>query len=84
MTKLEQKIKELGYGKSIFDHRHIKYNKETDNYILIQLSESNNSITFYSFGYQNAFITQQDIDNLQETFNEMQKDLEVLKDYEII
>lgn len=79
---LEQKLIELGYRISIFDHRYIKYNKETDNYILIQLSESNNSIIFYSFGYQNAFKTQQDIDNLQQAFNEMQKDLEILKECE--
>ena len=82
MTKLEQKLIELGYKPSIFENRYIKYYKETDNYILIQLSKNKNSIMSYSFGSQKAFTNQQDIDNLQQAFNQLQNDLEVLKEYE--
>ena len=79
MTKLEEQLEKLGYRPSIFENRYIKYYKGTYNYILIQLSKSNNSIASYSLGSQKAFTNQQDIDNLQESFNQLQADLEVLK-----
>lgn len=79
MTKLEEKLIELGYKVSIFQHRYIKYYEETDNYILIQLSKYNDEIENCYLYCQSAFIIQEHIDSLQQAFNEMQKDLEVLK-----
>lgn len=83
MTKLEKKLQELGYkSDTIYLKRYIKYYKETDNYILVQLSNDRETIKNCYTYCQSAFTKQKHIKKLQETFDEMQKDLEVLKEYE--
>ena len=80
MTKLEEKLIELGY------EYHELYNiweKEILNHIIhIMLSDGqihHNEVV----NHQNIIvINQQQIDNLQQAFNEMQKDLEILKECE--
>lgn len=81
MTKLEEKLQELGYKNSVFQNRYIKYYEETDNYILIKLSNCKDEIKSYLY-WQSAFYEQEHIETLQQAFNEMQKDLEILKECE--
>ena len=79
MTKLEEKLIQLGYEKII---KHFYYEKTMDGWRLsIELLEDKISHTcVFNFPVNRVFIeTQQDIDNLQQAFNQLQKDLEVLK-----
>ena len=79
MTKLEEKLIELGYNNVYFNC----YKKKFFRFIFITLELKNDKIWFYSVAdLNNCFVTQQDIDSLQQVFNEMQKDLEVLRKYE--
>ena len=84
MTKLEQKLLELGYE---FDHyevftRQNAYKKLIGDFdpaiIFIYVNKNTNKIaTYYAI---NGIVTSQiHINNLQQAFNEMQKDLEFLK-----
>jgi hypothetical protein len=96
MTKLEQKLIELGYEERhfIFDLEkyYFKYNYAVDykiedwyfrihlnsdktkiNYACVEISGDDNYIQFYS---------QEQIDNLQQAFNQLQNDLKELKTYE--
>lgn len=79
MTKLEQKLVELGYEKEpYFPTIYCKeFNCALKKNIFLSLSFTKietSKITPYG-----AFRKQQDIDNLQQAFDEMQKDLEILK-----
>lgn len=80
MTKLEEKLIELGYEPSCcFKHIYEKFFTDTL-LIKINILDFNHSRVYvYGLG---AFYTQQDIDNLQQAFNQLQNDLEVLKEYE--
>lgn len=75
MTKIEEKLIELGY-ENVYASVYLKrlnsiYSISFDVY---------SSVYFYSLYRENkSFKTQKDIDNLQQAFNEMQKDLEILK-----
>ena len=82
MTKLEEKLIELGYVEGIFQNRYIKYYQQTDNYILVQLYSDRKKVKSSSLYCGMAIYKQKDIETLQQAFNEMQKDLEVLKEYE--
>ena len=77
MTKLEEKLIELGYIrtiKSYYNQYKKVYKKKV---IIIEIHfHRNNEIVGY---IGDCISTQQDIDNLQQAFNTMQKDLEVLK-----
>ena len=77
MTKLEQKLIELGYEQGV-TLKHL-YLKNIDNArILLWLNKSHTNITKDSGVLKNESIyvrTQQDIDNLQQAFDVMQKDL---------
>ena len=76
MTKLEEKLIELGYNNVYFNC----YKKKYLRFIFITIELKNDKIWFYSVAdLNNCFITQQDIDNLQQAFDVMQKDLEELK-----
>ena len=76
MTKLEEKLIELGYNQVYRDC----YKKKCFRFIFITLELDNDRIWCKSVSdLDNFFTKQQDIDNLQQAFNEMQKDLEVLK-----
>lgn len=81
MTKLEEKLIELGYEQYV-TLKHL-YLKNIDNArILLWLNKSHTNITKDSGVLKNESIyvrKQQDIDNLQQAFNVMQRDLEELK-----
>ena len=84
MSRLEEKLIELGYE---FDHyevftRQNAYKKLIGDFdtaiIFIYVNKNTNKIaTYYAI---NGIVTSQiHINNLQQAFNEMQRDLEVLK-----
>ena len=77
MTKLEQKLIQLGY---VSDRFPTIYSKKK-----LLKYEINFSIGYGIECYMETFMlvrTQQDLDELQQAFNEMQKDLEILKECE--
>lgn len=80
MTKLEEKLIELEYK---YDLSHYVYTKEyqldTDNKIMIVLNSDRTTIQNSRVYCLSPYFKQQDIDNLQQAYNEMQKDLEVLE-----
>lgn len=85
MTKLESKLIGLGYVKN----RQMSYEYETyyfrnfDSFINLYINVEVDGYITHS--YVQAFDTyacQEQIDNLQQAFNQLQKDLEVLKEYE--
>ena len=92
MNKLEKKLQELGYIKSP-KHSYV-FNKEYiyDTYkivVSISISSMTDKEGFHLLGFhktiyttRNYYYSQQDIDNLQQAFNEMQRDLEILKECE--
>ena len=79
MPKLEQKLIELGYTKK-FDYYYQRYDKlKYGFFIKIEIITIEGKKTLNPY-ISNCYIgKQQDIDNLQQAFNEMQKDLEILK-----
>lgn len=86
MTKLEEKLIELGYEEQP------KYNSKQ--IIILYLKDMFYGLAIYYNSVTNKIVdnlvltngkcvrTQKDIDYLQQAFNTMQKDLEVLKQYE--
>ena len=82
MTKLEEKLIELGY-KLKFDTYYALYVKHFKGCTIVLniLKEQNNRIACY-IDKMVPIYNQQDIDNLQLAYNELQKDLEALKEYE--
>ena len=76
MTKLEEKLKELGYENYIYYWQKPKWVNNT--FIVVRINEDLTG----SLG-DCIIKSQQDIDNLQQAFNEMQKDLEELKNEEV-
>lgn len=82
MTKLEQKLIELGYRQK-FEYPHIFYKKingiNLNIYTCGEVSRIRDSNVYQ---VKVGFSNQQDIDNLQEAYNQLQKDLEVLKEYD--
>ena len=80
MTKLEEKLIQLGYEYRICEHRFIKINKDLT-CIFIEFDRRKFEIKWCGVQIpNNTFLFQQDIDNLQQAFNQLQLDLEVLKD----
>lgn len=88
MTKLEQKLKELGYEytspygyycrlKNDYVMRYQK-NTEEDYRIIIDLDFKTETKIIDCY-ISLSILRPKDIDNLQQSFNEMQKDLEELK-----
>ena len=84
MTKLEEKLIELGYknyGLGDYGYRYEKTFKDVR--IIIDYFKLLGKINNCHIIYKNVAIkTQQDIDNLQQAFNQLQNDLDVLKEYE--
>ena len=82
MTKLEEKLIELGYElereeDSIIACKNVNHNCD----IVIGVWDSKIKY-YYLYTYFTRHIRRQDtIDNLQQAFDEMQKDLEILKEY---
>ena len=83
MSKLEQKLKELGYEKEKNYRIYVKNYLETDIEIWHILTLRNDEISISKIYCGKCDFTKQEhIDSLQQAFNEMQKDLEVLREYE--
>ena len=79
MTKLEKKLIELGY-----EEQRIYWRKDMNNGVPIQLhvfKTIEKIMGCLDFNMRNIS-EQWHIDNLQQAFNQLQKDLEVLKEYE--
>ena len=75
MNKLEQKLIELGYERFVLS----VYTKDIfKNSLFIRFKE--NKILKTHIVVNESVLTQQDIDNLQQAFNVLLQDLEVLKD----
>ena len=77
MTKLEEKLIMLGYKEEFPKGIYNKDIMKPQIALKIDIKNLNNSRVFCAYC---SFKTQQDIDNLQQAFNQLQKDLEVLKD----
>ena len=79
MTKLEEKLKELGYKK--LSIRSLKWAKYSNGYEVLA-DISNNKVKIVVV-LENSYLTEQyEIDDLQQALNERNKDLEELKKYE--
>ena len=85
MTKLEQKLLKLGYEIENTDWTY-KTARKWFEYgwfnILFNKEKYGNNIYYSCVDYIFKFKTQQDIDNLQQAFNQLQADLKELKKYE--
>ena len=82
MSRLEEKLIELGYRKISY-YNFIRYKKETKCHcIIFEVSKQREVKIQDNYILSNYFYKQQEIDNLQQAFNEMQKDLEVLRNVE--
>lgn len=79
MTKLEEKLIELGYEQ--FIRRGLKWVKGSNGYAVV-VDTSVKPIKSYVVLEFSHLDRQWEIDNLQLAFNEMQKDLEILKECE--
>ena len=75
MTKLEQKLLELGYEECLWEKG--KWESKTWN-ISIFTNEQVTKIEYY-YVWANQIRTQNTIDYIQVSFDEMQRDLEELK-----
>lgn len=80
MTKLEKKLIELGYEKK--ELFYVKSWKENLNKIIVI---KNNKIDYFLDNYnfemqKRMFVRIRNSESIQQAFNEMQKDLEILKD----
>ena len=80
MTKLEEKLLELGYERVRLQFSNISIYNKIGKHALFVIKILENEI--FDYHLHKNIHNQNDIDNLQQAFNEMQKDLEVLKDYE--
>ena len=83
MSRLEEKLKELGYKpyyQSAYYDSFVKRVENIGNYNII-LDLETKKITM-SYLVPNAIHNREQLDNLQQAFNVMQKDLEILKECE--
>ena len=78
MTKLEQKLIELGYENIYANSRWCKEYDGNKN-IFITTDEYHKKIKDYYIHFYSNIECQEDIDNLQQAFNEMQNDLKELE-----
>ena len=85
MTKLEEKLIELEYECYGLSLNGYCYNKRFNGRIDLKIiydKTYRNRINGWKVNYYPVSVTsQQDIDNLQQAFNQLQKDLKVLKEY---
>ena len=83
MTKLEKKLVELGYLRMVNTKTYSKYAKSLNDIpILIKYRKETNDITWKIKDVFNFISYQFQLDNIQQAFNVLQNDLEVLKEYE--
>lgn len=80
MTKLEEKLIDLGYKKLTHNYmtRLTRYKKDFD-FSYIHFHIRDNEIDMYGVSPTCDYQTQYEVDDLQQAFNQLQKDLEVLK-----
>ena len=77
MTKLEEKLIELGYEYQLDLEC---YKKQLSRFIHIFIEVVENKINDFGIYYNATYIRKQyQLDNIQQAYNEMQKDLEVLR-----
>lgn len=88
-TKLEEKLQELGYHKyqtiyyDDYDKPYIDFKKQYCYRATIHISLYDNKIDTYNVTTEYEYFTkQQAIDNLQQAFDTMKKDLKILKEIE--
>lgn len=82
MTKLEEKLLELGY-EYIAHHDYFQKRFQTSRFvcIIIDLNSDKSEINDFGIEYKNNFIRKQEqIDNLQQAFKVMQQDLSLLRE----
>ena len=84
MSRLEEKLKELGYEQCRsrdYDLKNLTtYLKAIpNNHILIYFNPESNSVDYYKVVPHYAFHNQEDVDFLQDSMNTLKKDLEILK-----
>jgi TfoX/Sxy family transcriptional regulator of competence genes len=81
MTKLEQKLIELGYdGMFVGNDNNIYYKKQTKRIVLNSKCEK--IVTSYLRLPSLEIDSQKQIKNIQQAFNQLQNDLKELKEYE--
>lgn len=78
MTKLEEKLIELGYEECLWEKG--KWDNKKYNIVIFTNEEITKIEDYYAFS--NQIRKQTTIDFTQASFNEMQRDLEVLREYE--
>lgn len=82
MTKLEKKLIELGYEK--ISHNYMtkitRYKKDFD-FSYIHFHIRDNEIVMYGVSQTCDYQTKYEVDDLQEAIDQLQKDLEELKEY---
>lgn len=78
MTKLEEKLKKLGY-----EHTKTGWRKRLKGRLIIELHKFTNNEIVGGIIQEDPFIMQRSqINRLQQAYNEMQKDLAILKECE--
>jgi hypothetical protein len=86
MTKLEQKLLELGYAVAIYDYSTecTTFMKSFNLYFEIHLlvNNYNEVVDYYVYINDRVVRTQSHINEEQQAFNQLQSDLEVLKQVE--
>ena len=88
MSRLEEKLQELGYEAKGSHYVKHEYNKNYDYNLVIVVNISDFSISnYYLYPNDRLYITSKDNleeikKELQQAFNEMQKDLAILKEIE--
>ena len=80
MTKLEEKLIELGYIDVRYSRWRKNYDRNKD--ILIITDEYHKKIKEYHIDFHSFIECQKDINELQQAFNVMQRDLAILKECE--
>lgn len=81
MTKLEEKLAELGYEPPVIDMFHKYFTKFIDDNWILAI-ETDRDVTKAIEGWielREDIYAQKQIDELQQVFNQLQKDLEVLR-----
>ena len=80
MTKLEEKLLQLGYRGWFIERDRASYYTKVIDEVEIAISIANNKVGYCDVAPRRNIFKQSQIDNIQQAFNQLQKDLEVLKD----
>ena len=81
MTKLEQKLRELGYKITHADG-FVASKEILKSDLVISVSEDNKIETYYIYLYTRVLRHQSQLDDYKSALNQLQKDLKELKEYE--